>query len=417
MDRVSLPDDFDCNRLHSPPDLPMKIHTYRPPFRTLPTRRAAPLALMLLMLAPPALAAKWQPLSPGNKSAAVSIDVDTSSIVRSDGGKVRIWHRESYATRQLQEDWAFSFRQLAQLTEFQCDKRLATPVQRIWRGDNGEELKNARLTGGDAAPVVPDTPLERVFNRACRKAPASGSSETTDEGKKAAAQPPASGPVAWTYDGKLGPKHWGKLSTDYATCADGRMQSPIDIKAPLHVDLPPLRFNWRPVPLAIIDTGHTIRVNTEKAGDITFDGDEYALQGFSFRLPGEEVINGKRSAMSVQFELHGKAGRTAILAVPLAEGKENRLIRTLWSALPLEPGKMKTAATKIDPGQLIPQKRDYSVYVGSLTTPPCSEGVLWLVMKHPVSLSKAQIADFAKVHRNNARPVQATNGRVVKSGR
>jgi carbonic anhydrase len=108
-----------------------------------------------------------------------------------------------------------------------------------------------------------------------------------------------------------------------------------------------------------------------------------------------------------------------MLSVPLQEGKtEHRLVRTLWTALPLEQGKANTpTGIKIDPGQLLPAKREYYTYGGSLTRPPCREGVVWVVMKHPVELSKEQIADFGRIYKNNSRPIQAVNGRVIKESR
>lgn len=355
-------------------------------------------------------------------------------MVKGSDGKVRIWHRETHAGRQLHEAWAFSFKRMLQLSEFNCEKRLANPLRRRWLAENGEELKNENLEALEAQPISPESVTELVFNHACRKTspPVAGAAEKEDEpaadapdaknGKAVAkeAPPPSTPgtPPPWSYDGKSnGPAHWGKLATEYASCRDGKRQSPIDIRSPIRADLPPLRFSWQAAVLAIIDTGQTIEINAEGAGKTLVEGEEYMLQHVRFRLPGEEMVNGKRATMSIQFEHRSKSGETAIVAVPVAEGKENRLIRTLWSALPLQQGKPVKMATKIDLGQLLPQKREYSSYVGSLTTPPCTEGVLWLVLKQPITLSKEQIADFAKVYRNNVRPVQATNGRIVKSNR
>lgn len=381
-------------------------------------------ACLALTGATAAQAARWQQISPGGKKAAERIEIDQSSIDRSKEGKIRLWFRQTYATRQLQEAWAFTYRSVKQLAEFDCKTRESVLLQRIHLDDTGETLKSETFSDTTARPVVPDTAQERVLNHACRTPAEIEAEATAREQAKAPANKPEpapipSGPIAWSHAGKNGPAHWGQLSKDYALCGNGRWQSPIDIRDPVRADLPPVRFVWKTVSLAIIDTGHTIQVNIEDGGHVLFEGEEYALERFVFRHPGEEMVSGKRAAMSVQFEHLGrKSGRRLILAVPLVEGRENRLVRTLWNALPLEPGKLKTpAGPKIDPGLLIPPRRDYSVYAGSLTTPPCTEEVTWVVFKQPMTLSKEQIADFTKVYRNNARPAQPANGRVVKSSR
>jgi len=402
------------NRFHRPSAALRGSQRPRRHGSSVPALLLAPLLTLFPLAAP---AATWQSLLPTGKSAATTtVEIDMASLVRGSDGKVRVWHRERHPERQLHEAWAFSYRELAQWTEFDCSKRMALTLQRIWRGDDGIELKNERLTDGEAQAVVPDSRLERVFSRACRKPAPAAEQEKAAEAAKPA--PPPSGPVDWGYDGKGGPAHWAKLSTDYATCGQGRMQSPVDLRAPIRADLPPIRFDWRTVPLTLIDTGHTIEVRVENGGHTLIDGEQFTLQAFRFRRPGEESVAGKRAVMSVQFEHRSESGKVAILAVPLVEGKENRLVRTLWSALPLTPGEAKTVTgTKIDPGMLIPRQRDYYTYAGSMTTPPCSEGVLWLVMKSPVSISKEQVADFAKVYQHNARPLQPANDRVIKASR
>ncbi|MDX9707723.1 MAG: carbonic anhydrase family protein, partial [Azospira sp.] len=224
-------------------------------------------------------------------------------------------------------------------------------------------------------------------------------------------------PKPWSYEGDDGPANWAKLSTDYAACAGGQ-QSPIDLRAPILADLPAIRFSWNVIPLTITDTGKLIEVSGAGGGHITVEGEDYELQHARFRLPAEEIVDGKRAAMSVQFEHRSQSGKIAVLAVPLVEGKENRLVRQLLTALPLERGKAHApAGVKVDLGVFIPQKRDYYTYSGSLTMPPCTESVTWLVLKQPATLSKEQIADFAKAYRDNVRPVQPTNGRIIKGSR
>lgn len=391
-------------------------------------------ALLLgLLPAQQACAAKWVAVVP-DKNAKV--EIDATSIERAADGKVSAWHRETYSPRRLQDAWAFSYVSIKQQTEFQCDKRQAAVLRRIYYGDSGNELKSEGFDSKDATSVIPDSAAESVFNYVCRKkkeekpaeppkpppppvVPEATGKKVKGKGSKEEMPPPPKPPTPWTYDGKLGAANWGKLDPDYAICASGKRQSPIDIHNAIRADLPPLRVAYQNTAPTIIDDGHGIQVNTPAAGTITVDGEEFELRSFRFHRPGEEMVNGKRAAMSVQFEHRAKSGRIAMLSVPLQEGKtEHRLIRALWTALPLEPDKQYSpAGLKIDPGQLLPTKREYATYSGSLTTPPCSEGVLWLIMKQPVQLSKEQIADFARIYKNNSRPIQPANARVIKVSR
>lgn len=404
---------------------------------SVPVLAAALCAFLAAGLVPHQLAhaASWVTLVPDKKR---KVDIDTASIERSADGKVRVWHRESYSPRRLQDAWAFSYSSVKQLTEFECKKREAAVLRRIYYAETGSELKTEGFDSKDAAQVVPDSSVEAVFNYACRPPVAAKPAAATKppppppepavkpkKGKKGQEEPPPppppppKPPTPWAYEGKLGAANWGKLDEDYAVCADGKRQSPIDIRGAIRADLPALRIAYQPVPLAIVDDGHGIQVNATGGGMITVEGEEFELQSLRFHRPGEEMVNGKRAAMSVLFEHRAKSGRIAMLSVPLQEGKqEHKLIRTLWTALPLEQGRANApAGIRIDPGYLIPSKREFFTYSGSLTTPPCTEGVLWLVMKHPMHLTKEQVDDFARIYKNNSRPIQPTNGRVIKESR
>jgi carbonic anhydrase len=402
-------------------------------------RRTLPMLALATMLAitaaTEAQAARWITLGDNKQT---KIEIDTASIDRSTEGKVRVWHRETYTPRRLQEAGAFSYSGLTQLTEFQCDKRLATPLRRIYLTESGTELKSESLEARDTSPVVPESPLEKTLTYACRppaaKKPAepakpevapappppSGKTGKRKGSKEEPPPPPPPKPSApWSHEGRLGPDKWAKLDADYARCGDGKWQSPIDVRNAIRADLPPIRITYRPVPLQLIDDGHGIEANAADGGTITADGEEFELKKVRFHHPGEELADGKRAAMSVHFEHRSASGRIAIVAVPVQAGKEaHRSIRALWTDLPLEKNRITApAGARFDPGQLLPAKREYVTYSGSLTRPPCTEGVLWLLMKQPVLFSREQIADFAKVYKSNVRPVQATNGRIVKESR
>jgi carbonic anhydrase len=400
---------------------------------------AARLCLLLSSLLPlPAEAAKWVQL---DSRGGARVEVDAASVERTGGDKLRVWHRESYAKPQMPDSGAFSFVSQTVLSELQCAKRLATPIKRSYFAANGSELQLETYESRDTAPVAPDSAIESVFNFACKQkgktpaapvaqpaAPAPAAVVATPppeiktppkKGKAGAKdEPPAPPEVPWTYEGKTGAGKWAKLSDTFAICGVGMRQSPIDIRETIRADLPPIRFSYKPVTLSIIDNGHTIQVNTPGAGGITVDGEDYELVEFHFHRPSEEKINGKSYDMEAHLVHKSKAGKLAIVAVMLQAGKEQKLVRTLWNNLPLEQNRIVSKTEiSIDPTQLLPATREYFTYSGSLSTPPCSEGVLWLVLKTPTQVSKEQAAGFGKIYRNNARPIQSANGRVIKESR
>lgn len=214
----------------------------------------------------------------------------------------------------------------------------------------------------------------------------------------------------WSYSGAEGPFHWG------GTCAKGRKQSPIDIRttATKHEKLPPLEIDYRPGTLHIIDNGHTIQVNVDQGSSITVGGHRYGLVQFHFHKPSEEMIDGRRFAMVAHLVHKDAKGGLAVVAVPLKAGAENPLVATLWRHLPKEKEREESLhAVTISPGQLLPANRDYFTYMGSLTTPPCTEGVRWFVLKTPNTISLAEITTFSRRYPADARPVQPLNKREV----
>ncbi len=222
---------------------------------------------------------------------------------------------------------------------------------------------------------------------------------------------------SWSYSGATGPEHWGDLSPEFAVCKTGKEQSPIDISHPLAADLPAIEIKSSPVPLKIINTGHYIRQNYDpgNGNSITVGEQMYELTQFHFHHPSEETIHGKHYDMVAHLVYQNKEGHYAVIAVLIKEGRPNPLITTLWNNLPPEMNKEHDVDTvQVDAIQLIPSKRSYYKYEGSLTTPPCTQGIVFFVLDTPLSLSKEQIATFAKYYPDNARPVQPLNGRTVQ---
>jgi len=220
----------------------------------------------------------------------------------------------------------------------------------------------------------------------------------------------------WAYTGPNGPTKWAKLEKSFAACGSGTLQSPIDIPD-AHArkgDLPPLLFNYKASPLKIIDDGHTIQVNYASDSWMSVEGKHYELVEFRFHKPSQMKISGKGQDMEVDLVHKGKDGKLAIVAVLLEQGKENALIKTLWSNLPQTKEKESVVpAVQINAFGLLPQNKDYYAFKGSLTAPPCTEGVSWYVLKTPTQLSADQIAQFGKIYPMNARPVEPLNDRDI----
>jgi carbonic anhydrase len=233
------------------------------------------------------------------------------------------------------------------------------------------------------------------------------------ETKAPAAPPPES--VRWSYDGKGAPSAWGHLQPEFAACSEGKRQSPIDIQDGAKLELDPIKFDYKPAPLRIIDNGHTVQVNFSEGSSITVSGVRYELKQFHFHKPSEERIDGKAYDMVAHLVHKSSDGRLAVVAVLMEAGTPNPFIAALWPHLPLESGReVSLPEVMVDLNGLLPETRSYFAYMGSLTTPPCTEGVLWLVMKTPVTVASEQVGIFGKLYSMNARPVQPANGRLIK---
>ena len=221
-------------------------------------------------------------------------------------------------------------------------------------------------------------------------------------------------PTHWDYDGAQGPDAWAKLRPEFNKCATGTRQSPIDIRGGISVDLEPIKFDYRPSAFSVIDNGHTVQVNVEPGNAITITGKRYELVQFHFHRPSEERINGRQYDMVAHLVHKDADGHIAVVAVLLDRGSAQAIVQSVWNNLPLEKGDEVRAGTRIDLSQLLPEDKRYYTYMGSLTTPPCSEGVLWMVMKQPVPISVEQVAIFSRLYPMNARPIQQADGRLIK---
>jgi carbonic anhydrase len=222
-------------------------------------------------------------------------------------------------------------------------------------------------------------------------------------------------PPEWSYEGANGPAHWGELNPEYAACTAGKEQSPIYIRKAEAAKFPPLRFDYKFAPLKLINNGHTVQVNFPAGSWLTVGEARYELKQLHFHRPSEERIDGRASEMVVHLVHANEKGETAVVALLLRRGAANATIQKVWAAIPRAIGReLEIAGTQIDPSDLIPPAKAYYTYRGSLTTPPCTEGVTWFVLKTRASLSGEQVRAFGRIFPANARPVQSLNGRVTK---
>lgn len=222
-------------------------------------------------------------------------------------------------------------------------------------------------------------------------------------------------PPHWTYEGEEGPAEWGELSEDYALCSTGVEQSPIDILAPESGDLSDITFNYEPSALTIKNNGHTIQVDYAEGSSITVDGTEYFLKQFHFHHPSEHTLAGVVYPMEMHLVHADADGNLAVVGVMIREGAaDNAAFDSVWANLPtetVEPTAIDGAT--VSAADLLPADHTYDTYSGSLTTPPCSENVKWMVLTTPIELSVEQIAAFTDIFELNARPVQPLNDRTV----
>jgi len=221
----------------------------------------------------------------------------------------------------------------------------------------------------------------------------------------------------WSYEGHGGPAEWGELDQGFATCKLGKVQSPIDIRGARASDLPAIKFAYRPSPLKLIDNGHTIQVNYAPGSSIDVGGKRYALVQFHFHKPSEEKINGKSHDMVAHLVHKNAEGKLAVVAVLIDKGGANPTIETIWKNLPKQKEKETSVKATVDAAKLLPADKGYYTFQGSLTTPPCSEEVRWLVLKTPLKIADEEIAAFGKLYPMNARPTQSRNGRAIEATR
>jgi carbonic anhydrase len=219
----------------------------------------------------------------------------------------------------------------------------------------------------------------------------------------------------WGYEGDIGPEVWGELCPKFTICSNGDNQSPIDITGANKKALTDITFDYKPTTLNILHNGHTVQVNYDEGSYIEIDGmGRYELKQFHFHAPSEHTLDGKHFTKELHFVHQNADGELAVVGVWVEEGSHNHALLPLSDYLPADAGdEFLLNHIKFSADDLLPSKRYYYHYDGSLTTPPCTEGVKWFVLTTPIQMSDSQIASFKAIIKNNNRPVQPQNNRKV----
>jgi carbonic anhydrase len=223
----------------------------------------------------------------------------------------------------------------------------------------------------------------------------------------------AEGPHHWSYEGETGPDKWAAVGGDGNACATGTQQSPVDITGTLRASMPRLGIAWTRRPDTIVNNGHTIQLNMPEGATLRVGNDVYKLVQFHFHHPSEHLINGKSTPMEVHFVHALPSGALGVVGIMIKAGRHNASFARIVATMPSQEGPPVKADAAIDPNAFLPVWRGYFRYAGSLTTPPCSETVAWMVLAEPIEVAAADIERFAKLFANNARPAQKLNRRFL----
>lgn len=219
----------------------------------------------------------------------------------------------------------------------------------------------------------------------------------------------------WGYGGAFNPTHWNELSSEFESCELGRDQSPVNVNMTDEGEPAEMEFNYQPTAVKVVDLVNTIQVEGYKSDNtVNIEGEVYQLVQFHFHTPSEHQIDNESSAMELHLVHQNDAGELAVVGVMMEPGEENATIASIWDAIPNNDKADGDSSINIDAASLLPEDRTFVSYAGSLTTPPCSEGVSWNLMLEPIEISLEQIETFQSLHPYNARPIQPLNGRSLE---
>jgi carbonic anhydrase len=239
----------------------------------------------------------------------------------------------------------------------------------------------------------------------CIKAGGAIASDTPGHGSAAAAH--------WSYEGEGGPEKWGELQSDFKVCQLGLEQTPIDLGSGIKGDPDSVEYDYKRLALRIVNNGHTIQVNADPGSACVIGGTRYELLQFHLHHPSEHLLAGRGFDLECHFVHKSSAGALAVTGVFIRPGAENIALRAFFDSMPATEGPELRVDNTIDVAAVLPKNGGYFRYMGSLTTPPCSEGLTWTVHKEPIEASVDQIRKFAALFPKNARPIQMRNRRFL----
>lgn len=262
---------------------------------------------------------------------------------------------------------------------------------------------------GNLTTITPQSPPAATPGPTTSATPAPTDSATPAPVVSASPAPAA---VHFSYEGEAGPEHWATLSPAFEACGSGQRQSPINIKQAL----PAIQFDYKDTTLKLVNNGHTLQVNYPAGSKITVGDHSFDLLQFHFHAASENTLDGKQFPMELHLVHRDSSGKLGVVGVFMEEGSENATFQAILNNLPKEENQEESfSAVTLNAASLLPQNHQYYGFDGSLTTPPCTEGVEWRVLSTPIQVSKAQVDAFLKLfHGGNARPVQPLNGRTVQ---
>lgn len=419
----------------------------------------------LWLICPAVASAGWQVVA---SETGKRVEIDHSSILVDPAGISMARARIVLDKPIVDPKTSASYRIIEVINRYNCSERSLATLKRSYFKEEGELLRLEEVRAPYDIPVRSGTPDDKMLREVCR--PKSGSDAVTAAAKAADAVSEAAGDlrklnealvekevkkdvrrlsvrasavlsgkpvstrndvagggakaptpspliVSWAYDGAGGPDTWGRLKPEFAICASGQRQSPIDLRDGIAVDLEPIQFAYRPASFRVVDMGRGLQA-TIYGGGFSLLGKNYELQRIQFHRPAEFTVAGKSFEMDAQLVHKSEDGKLAIVTVLLDKGAENPVIQMVLNNLPLERnGEVMPPNLLIDINRLLPDNHRYFTFMGSLTTPPCTEDVQWLVLKQPLQLSPEQLAIFQRLYPPNARPVQPTLGRIIKESR